>query len=95
MCGTAHRADGGAVAAGGAPGTAPQQDHRHAPGATGNHPRVYRDIKRHLANGQVYLQCFGSGSMWIRIEMAPLDPDPYFGIRIRIQDSQNGVQRGK
>ena len=21
-------------------------------------------------------QCFGSGSMWIRIEMAPLDPDP-------------------
>jgi len=23
-------------------------------------------------------QCFGSGSMWIRIEMAPLDPDPYW-----------------
>jgi hypothetical protein len=22
-------------------------------------------------------QCFGSGSMWIRIEMAPLDSDQY------------------
>jgi len=21
-------------------------------------------------------QCFGSGSMWIRIDMTPLDPDP-------------------
>jgi len=28
-------------------------------------------------------QCFGSGSMWIRIEMAPLDPDlePYWQYR--------------
>jgi len=23
-------------------------------------------------------QCFGSGSMWIRIEMATLDPDPFW-----------------
>jgi len=25
-----------------------------------------------------FVQCFGSGSMWIRIELAPLDPDPYW-----------------
>jgi len=27
---------------------------------------------------QIFFQCFGSGSMWIRIETAPLDPDPYW-----------------
>jgi len=32
------------------------------------------------------------GSMWIRIEMAPLDPEVLrIRIRIRIQDSQNGT----
>jgi len=44
-----------------------------------------------------YQQLFESGSMWIHIEMASLDPDPYFEYRyrIRIQDSQNEVQKGK
>jgi len=27
---------------------------------------------------QFFKQCCGSGSMWIRIVMAPLDPDPYW-----------------
>jgi len=26
------------------------------------------------------IQCFGSGSKWIRIKLAPLDPDPYWVI---------------
>ena len=40
-----------------------------------------------------YYQCSGSGSIWIRIEIAPLDPDLYweYVFRIRIQDSQKVV----
>jgi len=67
----------------------------------GSATMVKRKFGRRLNTFSNYLdyydQCFesGSGSMWIRIEMAPLDPDPYWGMRIRIQDSQNGVQKGK
>jgi len=31
-------------------------------------------------------QCFGSGSMWIRIELAPFDPNSVLGIRIRVRN---------
>jgi len=42
-------------------------------------------------------QCFGCRSMWIRIEMGPMDPDPYgeCGFRIHFRDSQNNVQKEK
>jgi len=39
-------------------------------------------------------QCFGSLSVWICIEMAPVDPDT-LGLRIRNQDSQDGVRQGE
>jgi len=54
-----------------------------------------------ILDSRIYIcqqQCFGSGSIWICIEngMAPLDPD-VLGIQIpiRMQDSKNGVQKGK
>jgi len=40
-------------------------------------------------------QRFGSGSMWIRIEIASLDQDAYleYGFRIRVKYSETVVQK--
>ena len=38
---------------------------------------VFYDLFRRFVELRLcWYQCFGSGSMWIRIEMAPQDPDP-------------------
>jgi len=41
-------------------------------------PRSRSSVRQYPSRNQPETQCFRSGSMWIRIEMAPLDPDPYW-----------------
>jgi len=52
-----------------------QLAHQHVILEARHGPR--REVTRGVRTPETpHIQCFGSGSMWIRIEMAPLDPDP-------------------